>query len=490
MRTPLIQHSSGNDNHYGANENPIREHTSIDGSNFASPVLNLISNAASMEKGFMGFDPTYNAPTGTLTSDVDYCDLDAEGKPIVYANNSPALTIFLLVNTMIGSGVLNQPFVFKDAGLLGGGVGFAIATYCTWLSLKVITDVGIQLNILEFSGLAERAFDTAGLRINDVSIVIGAFGALLGYILVIGSTMSELLYNWGCSEDSSVCGIYGTSIIFVTVFVLPLCLMRQFGHLAYVSIFSVFTIVLVLGLVTIGGPIRTRNDHNPNVPYNYFDFNGTLRSMGSILFALSCTPANFQAFVAADKPSRNMVTWSRITGYAVSIGALMCALMGIVGYLSFESKTKENILSNFTTSPFDFFKMMVVCHICAYIPVNFMIMRYSVVKLTMRMKSEALPLMKHVFITVLLLGFTTAFALGMIAVGLGAGEAYGLTLDITGGVGTSITNFIMPSAIYLKLMPATGTYYTHAKCLFVTGWVFMTLVVIGVIQMESAKASA
>jgi len=78
----------------------------------------------------------------------------------------------------------------------------------------------------------------------------------------------------------------------------------------------------------------------------------------------------------------------------------------------------------------------------------------------------------------------------MIAVGLGAGEAYGLTLDITGGVGTSITNFIMPSAIYLKLMPATGTYYTHAKCLFVTGWVFMTLVVIGVIQMESAKASA
>jgi len=464
----------------GASGNPIHQHTSITG-----PAASI----EKVEKGFMGLDSSYTAPSGTLTSDVDYCDLDAEGKPIVYANNSPALTIFLLVNTMIGSGVLNQPYVFKDAGLVGASLGFAIATYCTWLSLKVITDVGIHVNVLEFSGLAERAYDKTGLRVNDISIVIGAFGALLGYILVIGSTMSELLHNWGCSEDTSICSIYGTSVVFVTIFVLPLCLMRQFGHLAYVSIFSVFTIVLVLGLVTIGGPIRSRNDHDPNAPYNLFDFNGTLRSIGSILFALSCTPANFQAYVAADKPSRNIASWERVTGYAVSIGALMCTTMGIAGYLSFESNTKENILSNFTTSPFDFFKMMVVCHICAYIPVNFMIMRYSVVKLTMHMKSEALPLVKHVLITVFLLGFTTAFALGMIAVGLGAGEAYGLTLDITGGVGSSITGFIMPSAIYLKLMPQTATYYTHAKVLFVCGWVFMILVVIGVIQMESSKAN-
>lgn len=43
--------------------------------------------------------------------------------------NPAALTIFLLVNTMIGSGILNQPHVFEASGLLGGLIGFIIAGY-------------------------------------------------------------------------------------------------------------------------------------------------------------------------------------------------------------------------------------------------------------------------------------------------------------------------------------------------------------------------
>ena len=481
LHAPLV------DRHHGASyTNPMHglEENEHDGE------FSIVSAAHSVQssQGFSGISGAAE-PTGTLTSDQDYSmgsDIDAEGRPIVYASNSAALTIFLLVNTMIGSGVLNQPFVFKDAGFIGAFVGFILAAYCTWLSLRIITDVGIQVNILELSGLAREAFDIAGLRVNDMSIVIGSFGALLGYILIIGGTMSDLLNSWGCSDSNYFCDIYGTTLVFVTMFVLPLCLMRQFGHLAYVSIFSVATIILVLGLVTIGGPIRTRNDHYTE-PYNLFSFSGTLRSVGSIVFALSCTPANFQAFVAADKPSRNMKEWSWITGRAVAIGASMCAIMGIAGYLSFQHKTQENILTNFTTHPFDFFKMMVVCHICAYIPVNFMIMRYSVVKLALNKKSEALGLTIHVIITVALLAGTTAVALGMIRLGLNAGEAYGLTLDITGGIGSSITNFIMPAAIYLKLMNEKSTYYTHAKYLFATGWVVCILVMIGVISSMSGE---
>ncbi len=405
-------------------------------------------------------------------------ELDANGNPIKLANNTPSLTIFLLVNTMIGSGILNQPYVFKASGLVGGFIGFIIATYCTWLSLLIISDAGITNKVLEYSGLAKLAFAKTGLRINDISIVIGAFGALLGYVLVIGSTMSDLLSGWGCHSD--ICGIYGTTLTFITLFVLPLCLMRQFGHLAYVSIFSIFTIVLVLGLVMIGGPIRTKGIVYSE-PLTVFSFKGMLTSIGSIIFALSCTAANFQAYVAADKPSRNMTSWSRITGIAVLIGATMCAVMGLCGYLSFQSTTQQNILSNFTAHGFDFFKMMVVCHICAYIPVNFVIMRYSIVKLALDKKAEALSQRLHVAITVILLYFTVAFALGMIKAGLAAGDAYGLTLDITGGVGGSITGFIMPSAIYLKVMPEDAKYRTHSKVLFCAGWLFMVLVIVGIV---------
>ena len=41
--------------------------------------------------------------------------------------NPAPLTIFLLINTMIGSGILNQPHVFEASGIIGGIIGFIIA---------------------------------------------------------------------------------------------------------------------------------------------------------------------------------------------------------------------------------------------------------------------------------------------------------------------------------------------------------------------------
>lgn len=47
--------------------------------------------------------------------------------------NPVPLTIFLLINTMIGSGILNQPHVFAASGLLGGLIGFVIAGYYLYI---------------------------------------------------------------------------------------------------------------------------------------------------------------------------------------------------------------------------------------------------------------------------------------------------------------------------------------------------------------------
>ena len=51
--------------------------------------------------------------------------------------NPVPLTIFLLINTMIGSGILNQPHVFEASGLLGGLIGFIIAGYYFLCSLFI-----------------------------------------------------------------------------------------------------------------------------------------------------------------------------------------------------------------------------------------------------------------------------------------------------------------------------------------------------------------
>lgn len=353
----------------------------------------------------------------------------------LHPQNSANLTIFLLINTMIGSGILNQPFVFKTAGIIGGLLGFFLASMATWTGLLCLTEAGIEVDILEYSGLAYHAFKRHGERLVDVAIIILAFGAQLGYILVVGTTTADLLKSWGC--DNEVCDDIWVTIISVAVFVAPVCMFRHFGHLAYLSLFSIAAIVAVILLVMIGGPIKHRTEHVSN-SYNVFSISGIMSSTGSIVFALSCASANFQAFITTEKKSQNFSSWSYITGVSVFVGALMCVINGLVGYLSFGEGTDGMILDNFTQHGFDFFKLMVVIHLILYIPVNFVIMRYSLVKISSGKKSELLPFSTHTALTLGLLVVITAIVILLLSLGLASGEAFSLILDLSGGIGGTL----------------------------------------------------
>ena len=350
----------------------------------------------------------------------------------LHPTNSAMLTTFLLLNTMIGSGILNQPYVFMQSGILGALLGFLITTVATWTALLCLTEAGLQENISEYSALAFRAFKRHGELSVDISIIIMTLGSQLGYILIVGTTLSDLLDSWGC--DSIMCNDVFTTIVAVAVFVTPVCLFRHFGHLAYLSLFSIATIVSVLLLVFVGGPTKHQADHVSS-DYSLFSITGLLSSIGSIVFSLECCSANFQAFISTEKGSRNMESWRKITGTAVFVGALMCASMGLVGYLSFADDTEGEILDNFPQHAYDVFKIMVVTHLILYIPVNFVIMRYSVVKVFMNTRSELLPYTQHTVISISLLAASTCIVIFLLAAGLSAGEAFSLILNITGGVG-------------------------------------------------------
>lgn len=353
----------------------------------------------------------------------------------LHPTNSAYLTTFLLLNTMIGSGILNQPFVFLNSGILGGLIGFLIAASGTWTGLLCLTAAGVHENVLEYSGLAERAFGAKGELLVDISIIVLTFGSQLGYILIVGTTLADLLGSWGCG--SVVCEDMFVTIVSVGIFVTPVCMFRHFGHLAWLSLFSIATIVAVLMLVMIGGPIKHVTDHKPN-DYNLFSITGMLSSTGSIVFSLACASANFQAYISTERKARNLSTWRLVTGTAVGVGAIMCSTMGLVGYLSFGDATQGMILDNFNQHPYDFFKIMVVTHLILYIPVNFVIMRYSLVKVFMKQRSELLPATTHSIITIGLLALVTAIVLGLLAAGLGSGEAFSLVLNLTGGIGGKI----------------------------------------------------
>lgn len=100
--------------------------------------------------------------------------------------NSAYLSMFLLLNAMIGSGILNQPYVFSQSGVVGGILCFIVASVFTWGGLMLLTETGVSRGLLEYSGLTKKVFGKVGEQVVDFFIVIQAFGSQLGYILVTG----------------------------------------------------------------------------------------------------------------------------------------------------------------------------------------------------------------------------------------------------------------------------------------------------------------
>ncbi len=169
------------------------------------------------------------------------------------------ITIFLLLNSMIGSGILNQPEVFRKSGILGATVLFAVAGLFIWLGLISLVQCGIEYRKLDYSSLAKSAFGDVGEYIIDIVIVLNTFGALMSYITVVGGTCSELFISWGCSENNPACSVYFVTSIIISFFVLPFCFNRFYGEMGNVSVISILSIGSILLLVIIGGPIHQKS---------------------------------------------------------------------------------------------------------------------------------------------------------------------------------------------------------------------------------------
>lgn len=384
-----------------------------------------------------------------------------EEEPKPPTDNSFLVTVFLILNTMIGSGILNQPQVFMASGIFGALIIFALGSFFTWLGLVVLVDAGTSVKICHYSELAKFAMGRRGEWWADFFIVLYSFGGLMSYIDIVGGTSSDLFQGWGCTAN--FCQVLSTTSFFIFIFDLPLCLVRFYGHYGLISVISMASIFSVLCLVIIGGPVVSQYKG----PITLANPLGTMAKMGSVLFAIGCAPATFHAYNGMKDTSP--ANWNSVSTHAVVIGALSCCVMGIAGYLVFGSATHGEIISNFPPIVAGPFKILLVAHLILYIPIDFVIMRFSFIRLLGHTQGE-LPFIQHAIVTVLMLAAPLILVLIMRASGFSEGAAFGFILDFTGGVAASFTCYIFPAVIYLKVVPSlTAKYYWPAWAMLLFG---------------------
>lgn len=81
--------------------------------------------------------------------------------------NTPFATIILLLNNMIGSGILIQAFIFKETGIFVVVGEYLIVGLMTYTGVDLMIRSADHVKIFEYSELANNALGSTGAVIVD-----------------------------------------------------------------------------------------------------------------------------------------------------------------------------------------------------------------------------------------------------------------------------------------------------------------------------------
>ena len=137
-----------------------------------------------------------------------------------------------MANSIIGAGIIGQPYAFRQAGLLAGVV--------LLVGLTVVVDWTIRLIVINsklsgansFQGTVEHCFGKPGLIAISVAQWAFAFGGMVAFGVIVGDSIPHVLEAiWPGLRDMPVLGLLADRRVVIAVFILgvsyPLTLYRD-----------------------------------------------------------------------------------------------------------------------------------------------------------------------------------------------------------------------------------------------------------------------
>ena len=103
---------------------------------------------------------------------------------VVAVDNSDLSTMFLLLNSIIGSGILVQAYVFKEVGLIVIVFKYIVITIMNYAGVESLIRCSESKLIYDYSDLAESIHGEYGSIAVDTSMIIYGYGSLVPYVLI------------------------------------------------------------------------------------------------------------------------------------------------------------------------------------------------------------------------------------------------------------------------------------------------------------------
>ncbi|KAI1340101.1 transmembrane amino acid transporter family protein [Xylariaceae sp. FL0016] len=396
------------------------------------------------------------APSVTLANELDEDDdVHAWAEAERRRPKSGLRSAFMnMANSIIGAGIIGQPYAFKDAGLLAGVV--------LLVGLTVVVDWTIRLIVINsklsgansFQGTVEHCFGRPGLIAISVAQWAFAFGGMVAFGVIVGDSIPHVFKAvWPGLEELSVLSILANRRAVIAIFILavsyPLTLYRDIAKLAKASTMALISMGIIVATVIIQGALTPKEERGsfstPLLTIN----EGVFQAIGVISFAFVCQHNSLLIYGSLKTPTIDR--FATVTHYSTGVSMLACMIMALAGFLTFGDKTLGNVLNNFPADN----TMVTVARLCfglnmlTTLPLEAFVCRE--VMLEYFYPGAPFSMKLHlVFSTGLVVA---AMALSLVTCDLG------IVFELVGATSACALAYILPPLCYIKLSSRSWKTY-------------------------------
>ncbi|CAG9956221.1 unnamed protein product [Clonostachys rosea f. rosea IK726] len=367
-----------------------------------------------------------------------------------------------MANSIIGAGIIGQPYAMRQAGLLSGTLLLVgLSVLIDWTICLIVINSKLS-GTSNFQGTVEYCFGKPGLIAISVAQWVFAFGGMVAFGVIVGDTIPHvLLAIWPNLPSIPVLGLLANRKVAITVFCMgisfPLTLYRDISKLAKASTLALIGMLTIVVTVLVQGILTPSSERGkftlPDLTIN----GGIFQAIGVISFAFVCHHNSLLIYGSLKTPTIDR--FSRVTHYSVGISTLMCLVLALSGFLVFGDKTQGNVLNNFPSDN----TMVNVARLCfglnmlTTLPLEAFVCRE--VMETYFYPNAPFSLTRHVVFSTGLVASATFFSL--LTCDLGA------VFELVGATSAVAMAYVMPPMCYIKLTQRSWkTYLSYGVLVF------------------------
>nr|XP_031534970.1 probable sodium-coupled neutral amino acid transporter 6 isoform X1 [Vicugna pacos] len=370
------------------------------------------------------------------------------------------LSVFNLMNAIMGSGILGLAYVMAHTGILGFSFLLLIVALLASYSVHLLLSMCIQTAVTSYEDLGLFAFGLPGKVVVAGTIIIQNIGAMSSYLLIIKTELPATILEFLSGDYSGSWYLDGQTLLIIICvgIVFPLALLPKIGFLGYTSSLSFFfmvffALVIVIKKWSIPCPLtlnyveqhfQISNATDDCKPKLFHFSKESAYAIPTMAFSFLCHTSILPIYCELQSPSKKRM--QNVTNTAIALSFLIYFVSALFGYLTFYDKVASELLQGYSKYlPHDVAVTTVKLCILFAVLLTVPLIHFPARKALMMMLFSNLPFSwtRHSLITIALNIIIVLFALYVPDI-----------RNVFGIVGSSTSTcliFVFPGLFYLKL---------------------------------------